>query len=293
MRRQIERATVDAVGEETTPGQVVPAAAPATASPLIERRRMPAAQSPRHPDFVAVVLEPLARRRAGGESDEALSAELYNAIHPWALAFAGSLYSGLPAHADRNEVLSQVLRLTWDACSRIDWARYAAWPAYLESKVRRARAEAARCDDWLSRRERVRRRTFQAKLAQREQVEQRTLTVSERQAVASAVAPSSTRVDWTKSLLDSRHPSTVADVPDAMDEMTIEEQVEQRELADIRTRCVWEWLKMLTAENESLANELHRWSKQSDAGDRQLPARLAHRLQPYTPILLALLDEAA
>jgi hypothetical protein len=258
-----------------------------------ERRRMPATQSPRHPDFVAVVLEPLATRWLAGESDHDLSVELYNSIHPWALAFAGSLYRGLPAHADRNEVLSQVLRLTWDACRRVDWSRYPAWPAYLESKVSRARIEAARSDDWLSRRERVRRRHFQEEVAEREQLAQRSLTGNERQAVASIVAPSSTRVDWTKTLLDSRHPSTVADVPDVLDEATIEEQVERHELGGIRVRCVTEWLTMLARENEALAGELTRWSELNDSDSRELPARLAHRLEPYTPQLLALLGEAA
>ena len=258
-----------------------------------ERRRLPATQSPRHPDFVAIVLEPLARRWRAGESEHELSVELYNSIHPWALAFTGSLYAGLPAHADRNEVLSQVLRLTWDACRRVDWTRYPAWPAYLESKVSRARIEAARCDDWLSRRERVRRRRFQNELARREQLEHRSLTDCERQAVAHDVAPSSTRVDWTKTVLDSRHPSTVADVPDTLDDTTVEEQVERHQLGGIRIRCLSEWLKMLARENEPLATELSRWSELNELGDRELPARLAHRLEPYTPQLLAMLGEAA
>ena len=254
---------------------------------------MPATQSPRHPDFVSVVLEPLANRRAAGESDRELSLDLYNSIHPWALAFAGAQSARLPAHADRNEVLSQVLRLTWDACVRIDWDQYAAWPAYLESKVSRARIEAARCDDWLSRRERVRRRRFQDELARREQVEQRTLTGTEREAVAHAVAPSSTRVDWAKTLLDSRHPSTVAEVPDVIDSTTVEDQVEGSELGDIRGRCLTKWLKILAGQNQGLAADLARWLASNESGDRELPARLAHRLEPYTPLLLAMLGEAA
>ncbi len=114
-------------------------------------------------------------------------------------------------------------------------------------------------------------------------LEQRSLTGSERQDVACAVAPSSTRVDWTKTLLDSRHPSTVADVPDTVDEITIEDQVERRELGGIRIRCLTEWLKMLARENEPLAIELARWSELNQNSDRELPARLAHRLEPYTP----------
>ncbi len=126
-------------------------------APVERRRRGPGvAPSPRHPDFTAEVLEPLVMRHIAGESDHALSMELYNLVHPWALSFAAAQSANLPAHADRNEVLSQVRRLTWESCQRIDWTRYAAWPTFIETKISRARIEAARCDDWLSRRERVR-----------------------------------------------------------------------------------------------------------------------------------------
>jgi hypothetical protein len=244
------------------------------------------------------VLEPLALRHLAGESDRDLSIELYNLVHPWALSFAASQSSGLPAHADRNEVLSQVLRLTWDACERIDWTRYAAWPTFLESKISRARIEAARSDDWLSRRERVRRRRFQGALAHQEQVEQRSLTDGERHAMASAVAPSSARVDWAKTLLDSRHPSSVAEVPDTIhgstdQAVTVEDQVEWRELGGIRLRCLTAWLTIVAAQNQGLATDLSRWSELNESADRDLPARLAHRLEPYKPLLLAMLGDAA
>lgn len=267
--------------------------APTTRRATDDRRRMRADQSPRHPDFVEVVLEPLATRHDAGESDAQLSLELYNTLHTWAVAFAGAQCARLPAHADRNEVLSQVLQLTWRACQRIDWNQYAAWPTYLESKVSRARIEAARSDDWLSRRERVRRRRYQEELAVREQTEQRTLTVAERGAVASAVAPSSARVDWTKALLSSHHPSTVAEVPDVVDTTTVEDQVESRHLDAIRVQCLMEWLRIVGSQNPNLAAELARWAQASDSRDRGLPARLAQRIEPFTPLLLAMLGEAA
>ncbi|HEX3089422.1 MAG TPA: hypothetical protein VHQ23_12260 [Ilumatobacteraceae bacterium] len=244
------------------------------------------------------MLEPLALRQIAGEADGVLSLELYNLVHPWALAFAAAQSANLPAHADRNEVLSQVLRLTWEACERIDWTRYAAWPTFLETKISRARIEAARCDDWLSRRERVRRRRYQGELARREQIEQRSLTDGERHDVANAVAPSSTRVDWAKTVLDSRHPSTVAQVPDFVqgandDAITIEDQVEGRELGGIRQRCLSEWLTIVATQNEALASDLSRWSELNESADRDLPARLAHRIEPYTNLLLTMLGDAA
>jgi hypothetical protein len=267
--------------------------------PVERRRREHAGRpSPRHPSFTVLVLEPLAVRHEAGETDKALSTELYDMVHPWAVSFAAAQSAGLPAHADRNEVLSQVLRLTWEACLRIDWMRYGAWPTFLETKISRARIEAARCDDWLSRRERVRRRRYQGELARREQVEQRSLTDGERHAVANDVAPSSTRVDWAKTMLDSRHPSTVAEVPDFVqvsndDAVTVEDQVEGRELGGIRLRCLTEWLVIVAAQNKTLATDLSRWSELNESADRAMPARLAHRLEPYTPLLLAMLGDAA
>ena len=202
---------------------------------FVDRRR-------RRPGPIATVtrlhrggLEPLPSENSG-RSGRRLSLDLYNLVHPWALRFAAAQSANLPAHADRNEVLSQVLRLTWEACQRIDWTRYEAWPTFLETKISRARIEAARCDDWLSRRERMRRRRFQGELARREQVEQRSLTDGERHDVANIVAPSSTRVNWADTLLQSRHPSTVAEVPDfahgsSGDGQTVEDQVEGRSSA--------------------------------------------------------------
>ena len=144
----------------------------------------------------------------------------------------------------------------------------------------------------------MRRRRFQGELARREQSEQRSLTDVERYAVANAVAPSSTRVDWAKTLLDSRHPSTVAEVPDTIQgptdgTVTVEDQVEDRELGGIRGRCLTEWLRIVATKNHQLASDLSRWSELNESSDRELPARLAHRLDPYRPMLLAMLGDAA
>jgi hypothetical protein len=256
-----------------------------------ERRVM--VMSPRHPGFVQSVLEPMAERYGAGESGRELSAELYEVLHPWAMALARAQLAGLPAHADRSEVISQVLGITWDACRRIDWTRCHEWPAFLESKVGRARVEAARSDDWLSRGERVRRRRFQCELARLEQSAGRRLDPTERREVASAVAPSSSRVDWAKLLLACRHPSSVGNVPDMSNDEDVEDQVEAREMAAIRARCIYEWLAIVGTQNQCLAADIQQWTASNETGINELPARLAHRIHPYTPLLLAMLGEAA
>ncbi len=257
-----------------------------------------AIRSPRHPSFTTFVLEPLAERHFDGEPGRDLSTELFHTVHPWAESVAAAQSCGLHANADRNEIVSQVLRLTWESCLRIDWTRYAMWPVFLETKVGRARIEAARSDDWLSRRERVRRRRFQGELACREQLEQRTLTGVERRAVAQAIAPSTSRVDWTAALMESRYPSTDADVAEpalaaAGSPITVEDEVEGTELGSIRRRCLSEWLGIVDASNHELAADLCKWSHRNESPGRDLPVRLAHRLEPYTPLLLAMLGDAA
>jgi hypothetical protein len=249
--------------------------------------------SPRHPDFAETVLRPMAARYFAGESAQALAAELYDAIHPWASGQARAQCAGLPAHADRGEVVSQVLRLAWESCVRIDWVQYVTWPSLLERKVAHARIEAARSEDWLSRRERVYRRRFQREIARLEQVQRRPLNESERAAAAAAVAPTSTRVDWAKALLAARHPSTVGEVPDTMDVAHLDDEVETRLLGEIRAKCLREWLAVLAVQDRRLADDLAAWCASADSPERALPARLARRVEPYAPLLLGMLWEAA
>ena len=65
------------------------------------------------------------------------------------------------------------------------------------------------------------------------------------------------------------------------------------ELRRIRTGCLTDWLAILKDRNEPLAADLAKWLSVNENGDRDLPARLAHRLEPYKPLLLAMLGDAA
>jgi hypothetical protein len=255
-------------------------------------RRGRGVMSPRHPEFVVTILRPLAARFFAGEAQRELAVELYETIHHWASGQARAQCGGLPAHADRSEVVSQVLRLAWESCLRIDWTRYESWPALLERKVAHGRIEAARSEDWLSRRERVYRRRFQRELAVREQQHGRPLTPVEREDCASAVAPSSSRVDWAKALLAARHPSTVGEVPETIDGVDVDEEVELRMLSEIRARRLQEWLAVLAVQDQRLADDLQQWSASGESSDRGLPSRLARRVEPYAPLLLGMLAEA-
>lgn len=99
-------------------------------------------------------------------------------------------------------------------------------------------------------------------------------------------------------MLVSRHPSTVAEIPDTAcgptdDIITTEEEVEGRELGGIRVRCLTAWMTIVAAQNQQLAADLSQWSELSESAHRDLPARLAHRLEPYTCLLLTMLGDAA
>ena len=69
--------------------------------------------------------------------------------------------------------------------------------------------------------------------------------------------------------------------------------MEGHELGRIRSDCLTEWLAIVKDRNEALAADLAKWLEVNNVGDRDLPARLAHRLEPYTPLLLAMLGDAA
>jgi hypothetical protein len=240
---------------------------------------------------VADVLAPLAARRAAGESHRVLSRELYERhIHRWGLQRGRALCLGLPAHADRHEVVSQALRLAWDACDRIDWDRIVSWPALLETKMAHARIEAARTDDWLSRRERTYRRRYQAGCAALEQAKGRGLRPDERQEAARAATPAGTRIDWGGALLADRHPSSVADYPEVPADLDVATEVEVRLSRDRNAAGLAQWLELVGRQDPVLAGDLRDWSRShGDGSSASLPARLAKRMWPYRPTLIALI----
>jgi hypothetical protein len=245
---------------------------------------------PRHPFFVDAVLQPLADRRAAGESHRALSRELYERhVHRWALQRGHSLCRNLPAHADRHEVVSQALRLAWDACDRIDWARVASWPALLEAKVAHARIEAARSDDWLSRRERMYRRRYQAACDALQQQVGRALRPEERRAAARATSPSGGRVDWGGALVADRHPTTVAEVPEPAADLDVADEVEAALTRDLHRAQLGRWLQLIEGQDPLLADDVRSWiDAHRETTTTSLPGRLLTRLSPYRPTLIAL-----
>jgi hypothetical protein len=254
------------------------------------RARSARARAPRDRDFVDVVLRPLAARAADGEDRNRLSVELYEQIHPWAMRKARAMTVGLPPHADTGEVVSQTLRLAWEACVRIDWTRVESWPALLEGKVAHARIEAARTEDWLSRRERIHRRRFQAAVAAIEQREGRVLSSAERHEVARSVSPASGRVDWAAELMAGRHPSSVAELPELEAEVDVAECVERDLMRVARKAGLHRWLAMLASAEPRLAEQLVEWSGSVGEANRSLPVRLRDRLAVYVPMLAGLVE---
>ena len=284
------RATMPLAGGHCHSAKGCPLAAqPSSPSP----RRPPGALTPRSPGFVARVLVPLGERAAAGEAPAALCEELYAGwVHAWAMGEASYQVARLPSHADPHEVTSQVLRLAWDSCVRIDWARLESWPTFLEGKVCSARAEAARVDDWLSRRERTYRRRYQRALADQEQSRGRVATGEERLVLAGTCATASRRVDWAAELVATRHPATVAEPPEETNDDDVAGFVEEELMRVERAARLTEWLVALSGEDGRLAADLRQWSEQDRGRPQAFPSRLAERVAPYAPLLAGLLVDA-
>ncbi|SFF23433.1 hypothetical protein SAMN05216251_11017 [Actinacidiphila alni] len=116
--------------------------------------------------------------------------ELLEALWPWALRTAHAQVARLPPGADRDAVHGEILWEVFQAVRRIDWRRYDVWPALLKARMRAAWSTAARAQDTLTRGERQARSAYLARSEAETQRLGRTLTSTERDAIAKSLRPS-------------------------------------------------------------------------------------------------------
>lgn len=231
--------------------------------------------------FVHEVLMPLAARRSNGESEQSLREELLVKILPWVREQVKQNVRRIPPNADPSNVSSHMHEAAYQAVDRLNWSQVETWPMYLATMVRRAAQQAARHDDYLSRQQRVLRKRFTVMCTEAETQLQRTLSSSERDAIASDVAVG--RQDLIDLLVIGWHPKEFADVPDLYcEEVSIEDSVEQ----SIAQQKVQDWL-----ENE-LPTDVQQmvldWL--SLPRSKVLPQRLERKLQPYVMSLISAID---
>ena len=81
-------------------------------------------------------------------------------------------------------------------------------------------------------------------------------------------------------------------MPDTIDGLDLDEEVEVRVLAEIRSQKLEEWLGVLSGHDPRLVADLRQWSVAGESSERTLPARLARRVEPYATLLLGMLSEA-
>lgn len=115
--------------------------------------------------------------------------QLLEALWPWALHTARARSARLPPGADHDAVFGEMLWEVFQAVRRIDWERYDVWPALLKARLRAAWSSAARAEDPLTRRERQARTAYLASVEAETQRLGRSLTATERYAIARLLRP--------------------------------------------------------------------------------------------------------
>jgi len=262
-------------------------AAPVIGTEVPTRRA--SAVSPYTPEWVARVVVPLAERAAAGEDPARLADELYHELHPWVLKLVARKSRHLPPTADRSELRSRIMEAALLACRTLDWNRVETFSQLLRVRVEGAAIEAARHDDWLSRRHRKLLVSYRKEVEKAEQKAGRLLTPAEERALAVRLAPESKRVAWVDELTRQCAPTawnelyenTITDLGGSPEERLVRED---------RRRIVGEWLASLP---EDLRSDALAWAEESLDHHRGAPRPLQRRLRSYVPDLVARLGVEA
>lgn len=246
-------------------------------------------QSPFSKDWIETFVAPLAKRAGAGEDRNVLADELYHLLHPFLEQYASRKARGLPPTADRCELHSRVMEAALLVCRNLDFDRYESFGHLLRIRLRGATIEAARHDDWLSRRHRTMLVHFRRHVEQIEQVEGRTLSQRETEQVAHQVAPEGLHVKWAQELTRQYAPTAWNEIY----ENTLQDHTGTPEDSVVhaeRVRIVGNWLASLP---EDLRNQAVAWANASLEHNRGAPRPLSRRLRPYVPDLMARLGNEA
>ncbi|MGQ0616539.1 MAG: hypothetical protein ACT4PW_06035 [Acidimicrobiia bacterium] len=241
--------------------------------------------NPFDPDQLDKVLRELRGRAQAGESVDALRAEFFERLWPWATRSADRETRLLPPHADVDELRSRLLHAVWRTCQGLDPSNSETWAALLRIRWRGARADAARSDDRLSRTDRRRVGTDPAAPV---------LGEEGCNASDSTGGPVPRTASEPGAALDRRLLAEIGRYPQPVD--ALEQHVDDRwdpERAAMDGAMSDELQRWLRDDlPEDVAKDVHAWWQRT-GGHGELPVGLERRAQAYAFRLAALVETAS
>lgn len=241
--------------------------------------------SPYLPEFHEMILNPLKDRASVGADQNRLADDLYTAIHPWLTRFIARKSRYLPATADLGELESRVHESALLACRSLDWNRTETFAALLRMRIEGASVEAARHDDWLSRRHRKMLNVFRAEVADQEQKLGRNLNDTEKREIAKELSPEGARTDWEADLQRQFAPTGWTD---AFDNQMFDpkDSPENACMQNEYVGIIHEWLDSLP---EGVGEAAYDWAIDHVDGNRGAPRPIMRKLKRYVPTLMEML----
>jgi len=238
--------------------------------------------SPYLPEFHSQILEPLIARSKVGAPSDRLADELYSAVHPWLTRFIARKSRFLPATADLGELESRIHEAALLACRSLDWNRTETFAALLRMRIEGAAIEAARHDDWLSRRHRKLLNEFRSEVADKEQNCGRILNDEEKRDIAKRISPDGARINWESDLQRQFAPTGWTEAFDN----TLCDKLGSPEDACMKTeyqKIIHEWLESLP---EGVGEAAFEWAVDHVDGNRGAPRPIMRKLKRYIPSLM-------
>ena len=238
--------------------------------------------SPYLPEFHEQVMEPLIERAKVGAPQDRLANDLYAALHPWLTRFVARKSRNLPATADLGELESRIHESALLACRSLDWNRTETFAPLLRMRIEGAAVEAARHDDWLSRRHRKMLNVFRAEVDEQEQKLGRNLDDAEKREIARKLSPDGARINWESDLQRQFAPTGWTD---AFDNQMFDPSGSPEDacMDSEYVTIIREWLDSLP---DGVGDAAYEWAMSHVDGHRGAPRPIMRKLKRYVPDLL-------
>jgi hypothetical protein len=245
-------------------------------------RSDPKLLSPYLPEFHEEIIKPLAARARVGAPSDRLANDLYAALHPWLTRFIARKSRNLPSTADLGELESRVHEAALLACRSLDWNRADTFGPLLRMRVEGAVVEAARHDDWLSRRHRKMLNVFRAEVDDQEQQLGRNLDDKEKREIARKLSPDGARINWESDLQRQFAPTGWSE---AFDNQMFDPNGSPEDacMNSEYVTIIRNWLDSLP---DGVGDAAYEWAMSHVDGHRGAPRPIMRKLKRHIPALL-------